>query len=48
MWTQDLDAFNRALRSNGLRPVTRTPLRSTDGSSTSKEQEENEEERKRW
>ena len=48
IWTQDLEAFNRALRSNGLRPVTRTPLRSTDGSSTSNEEEENQEERKRW
>jgi photosystem II stability/assembly factor-like uncharacterized protein len=50
LWTQDLDALNRLLRSKRLPPVTRTPLRveESGGGNSGSEEEDGEEEAKRW
>jgi photosystem II stability/assembly factor-like uncharacterized protein len=49
LWTRDLEAFNRLLRANRLPPVTRTPLVvDEDAAATPGEEEEGEEESKRW
>ncbi|HEX6909990.1 MAG TPA: hypothetical protein VF142_06335 [Longimicrobium sp.] len=52
VWAQDLEAFNRLLRANRLRPVTRTPLAiDEDGPGPSRGEEAGEEEgeeRRRW
>ncbi|HEX6370931.1 MAG TPA: hypothetical protein VF006_18575 [Longimicrobium sp.] len=49
LWTQDLEAFNRLLRSRRLPPVTRTPLQAAEGpESGGAEAEEEEGEAKRW
>jgi photosystem II stability/assembly factor-like uncharacterized protein len=54
LWTGDLDAFNRLLRSKRLPPVTRTPLRveenggANSGGEDEEMEEDGEEEAKRW
>ncbi|HYR11516.1 MAG TPA: hypothetical protein VEQ60_27285 [Longimicrobium sp.] len=51
VWTQDLEAFNRLLRSKRLPPVTRTPLvvdPDAPASGGGDDDAEEEEERKRW